>query len=363
MSFNSLTFMDLGKEQFWVIEPNVSLSEMFSLHLLQPSMHLEQGKDNFVIVPYANPKDQKISTQFFRLKSSQSIKITNKEIHNKLVFRNNISKQNYIQHLNFLKNQIQLGTIYEVNYCTQFRARADDFDFLSVFNRLKQLSKVPYNYLVKLNHDYILCCSPETFLERRDCKLITKPIKGTIRRGANDIEDLDLKKILTNSLKDKTEHVMAVDVARNDLSMIAERGSVNVENLYGIESFKTVHQMVSKVNCDLKSDVSFDTIIQASFPMASMTGAPKQSAMNLIGETEQFERNFYSGTLGFIQANGNFDLPVVIRTLFYNEITKELTFSVGGAITYLSKPEEELEECLLKAQTMIKAVNADLEWD
>lgn len=355
--------MDLGKEEFWVIEPNVSMSEMFNLHLLQPSMHLEQGKDNFVIVPYANPKSQKISTQFFRLKSSQSIKITNKDIHNKLVFRNNISKQTYIQHLNFLKNQIQLGTIYEVNYCTQFKAKVNEFDFLSVFVRLKELSNVPYNYLVRVNHNYILCCSPETFLKRESNKLITKPIKGTIRRGKNEVEDTELKQMLVNSLKDKTEHVMAVDVARNDLSLVAQRGSVNVKNLFGIESFKTVHQMVSKVTCDLESDVSFHKIIQATFPMASMTGAPKQSAMNLIDQTEVFKRNFYSGTLGFINADGNFDLPVVIRSLFYNEIEKELSFSVGGAITYLSNPEEELQECLLKAQTMIKAVNAELEWD
>lgn len=355
--------MDLGNELYWVIESINSMSEYYNLHLLTASNEIQTGKPNFVVIPYVNPLKRPVNPYYYQVKSSNTLQIADVVMRTRPVFKNSISKQNYLQHINFLKEQIQLGTIYEINYCTQFKAKVEYFDVLSVFKSLMKLSDVPYNYLVKLNHDYILCCSPETFLQKQSNKLITKPIKGTIRRGTNVDEDLDLKKTLTNSLKDRTEHVMAVDVARNDLSIVAKKGSVQVENLYGIESFKTVHQMVSKVECDLDIRNSLGDIMKATFPMASMTGAPKQSAMNLIDQTEEFERNFYSGTLGFIQADGNFDLPVVIRTLFYNELKKELSFSVGGAITYLSNPEEELQECLLKAQTMIKAVNAQLEWD
>jgi len=355
--------VELAKEQYWAIEPNAKLSESFQLNLLKPSGGLLSGKRSFVTIPYSNPLKQEINPQFYELNSTGIIEIANKEITVKPVFKNVIPKQTYLQHLNLLKEQIQLGTIYEINYCTQFKAQVNELDVMNVFKRLMQLSDVPYNYLIKLNHDYVLCCSPETFLKKQNNTLITKPIKGTIRRGQNTNEDTKLKEELQNSLKDKTEHVMAVDVARNDFSIIAQRGTVHVNNLYNIESFKTVHQMVTEVECSLDNQTSFENIIKATFPMASMTGAPKQSAMNLIDQTEQFNRNYYSGSFGFIEANGNFDLPVVIRSLFYNEISKELSFSVGGAITYLSNPMEELEECLLKAQTMIKAVNAELVWD
>jgi para-aminobenzoate synthetase component 1 len=198
------------------------------------------------------------------------------------------------------------------------------------------------------------------FLKRNGSRLITKPIKGTARRGKGREEDERLKEELHNSIKERTENVMAVDVARNDLSVIASRGSVNVNRLYNIETFETVHQMVSTVSCELKDAVGFDDIIGATFPMASMTGAPKASAMKFIDELEDFERKNYSGAMGFIDGSGDFELSVNIRSIFYNRETKSLSIAVGGAITHLSDPQREYDECLLKASALLKALNGKI---
>jgi para-aminobenzoate synthetase component 1 len=354
---------ELYKIDNWILEKMNLKNEYFFLHTLFKNLKLNKNKYNLVVIPYQNPQKSKISINYFEALHTQLINLPNNNINQEIYFTNTISKSEYLTKIRHLKQQIQLGNIYEINYCTQFKALAKDLDIFSVFNNLVKLSNVPYNYLIKIKNEFILCCSPELFLKKENNYLITKPIKGTIKRGETITKDEELKTQLSNSLKDKIEHVMAVDVARNDLSVIAEKGSVNVDKLYAIESFKTVHQMVTTVNCKINNKINFETIIDATFPMASMTGAPKQSAMNLIDESELFSRKYYSGTFGFIKPNGDFELPVVIRSLFYNSETNELSFSVGGAITNLSNPEQELEECLLKAQTMLNAVNAKLIWD
>lgn len=353
----------IDKIDTWVIEKNNLKNECFFLHTLYKNQKLKKNKINLVVIPYQNPQKNKIAINYFEVQNTQLIKLPNNNVNQEINFTNIISKNEYLSKIRDLKQQIQLGNIYEINYCTQFKAVIKELDVLTVFNNLVKLSNVPYNYLIKIKNEYILCCSPELFLKNENNYLITKPIKGTIKRGNTIDNDEELKTQLSNSVKDKVEHVMAVDVARNDLSVIAEKGSVKVDKLYAIESFKTVHQMVTTVNCQINNKINFETIIDATFPMASMTGAPKQSAMNLIDESECFLRNYYSGTFGFVKPNGDFELPVVIRSLFYNSETNELSFSVGGAITNLSNPEQELEECILKAQTMLKAVNAKLIWD
>jgi para-aminobenzoate synthetase component 1 len=229
-----------------------------------------------------------------------------------------------------------------------------------VYLKLNELTLAPYSSLAKIGDDYIICASPELFLKRTGKELITKPIKGTAPRGKSKEEDERLKEELYTSKKERTENVMAVDVARNDLSVIASRGSVSVNKLYNIESYQTVHQMVSTVKCELKENISFQDIIQATFPMASMTGAPKISAMNLIDEYEGFERKYYSGAMGRVEENGDFEFCVIIRSIFYNQRTKRLSIAVGSAITHLCDPEKEYEECLLKANALLRALNATL---
>ena len=188
--------------------------------------------------------------------------------------------------------------------------------------------------------------------------MITKPIKGTAKRSLNKTEDDLIKFGLQSNLKERNENVMIVDVARNDLSRIAKKGTVVVDHLFDIESYQQVHQMVSTVSCELKENTSFNDIIQSTFPMASMTGAPKIKAMELIDEYELYNRGPYSGALGYIDEKGDFDLSVLIRSIFYDEEKHYLSFTVGSAITALCNAEDEYEECLLKAKAMMEVLGS-----
>ncbi len=266
------------------------------------------------------------------------------------------SKADYIKNVTALKKHIQNGDIYEINYCITFEAGNVKIDPITVYQKLNSISKAPYSSLIKLDDKYIISASPELFLSKRGNKLITKPIKGTAKRGLTPQEDSKIKDELLNSLKERTENVMIVDVSRNDLSRIAKKGTVKVEKLFDIETYEQVHQMVSTVSCELKEDITFNDIIRATFPMASMTGAPKIRAMELIDDFETNSRGPYSGCMGYIKENGDFDLSVLIRSIFYNETEKYLSFSVGSAITALCDPEKEYEECLLKAAAMKKVL-------
>ncbi len=319
------------------------------------------AKKSICLIPYKNPALKKPQPLFFPVKNSFPFSVDefNNEPKN-IQLIPGISKAQYIQKIETLKKHIQRGNIYEINFCMEFVAENAEIDPVSVFTKLNSIAKAPYAALLKYGDDHIISASPELFMRREGNTLSTKPIKGTAKRGATTQEDEKLKNELYTSEKERTENVMAVDVARNDLSVIAKRGSVSVNKLYNIETYETVHQMVSTVSCEIKEDVSFDNIISATFPMASMTGAPKSSAMNLIDELEDFERNFYSGAMGTIEENGNFELAVNIRSIFYNQQTKRLSIAVGSAITHLCEPEKEYEECLLKANALLKALNAGI---
>ncbi len=268
-----------------------------------------------------------------------------------------ISKDQYIEKVNTLKQHIQQGDIYEINFCITFEAFNVSIDPIDIYQKLNSISKAPYSALVKFDKQYIISSSPELFLSKKGNTLITKPIKGTAKRGLKQEDDNLLKSNLQNNLKERTENVMIVDVARNDLSRIAKKGTVKVDKLFDIESYEQVHQMVSTISCELKNDVSFEEIIKATFPMASMTGAPKIRAMELIDDYELYNRGPYSGALGYINKNGDFDLNVLIRSIFYNEEKQYLSFTVGSAITAMCNPEEEYEECLLKAKAMIEVLS------
>lgn len=266
------------------------------------------------------------------------------------------SKEEYIKNVTKLKEHIQNGDIYEINYCITFEAKNAKINPYEIYSKLNSISKAPYSALIKLDDKFIISASPELFLSKRGNKLITKPIKGTIKRGSTVEEDEKLKSELFHSIKERTENVMIVDVARNDLSRLAKKGTVKVDKLYDIETYEQVHQMVSTVSCELKENISFDDIIKATFPMASMTGAPKIRAMELIDDFETNSRGPYSGCIGYIKENGDFDLSVLIRSIFYNESERYLSFSVGSAITAMCDPEKEYEECLLKAAALKKVL-------
>ena len=267
-----------------------------------------------------------------------------------------VSREQYIKNVNAIKQHIKLGDIYEINYCITFEAHDTRINPLFLYQKLNAISNASFSAFAKLGHQYIISSSPELFLSKKAEYLITKPIKGTARRGLTVSEDEFLKTTLQNNAKERNENVMIVDVARNDLSRIAQRGTVNVEKLFDIESYQQVHQMVSTVSCLVKEHTTFNDIIEATFPMASMTGAPKYRAMQLIDNYEIYNRGPYSGVLGYIDSKGDFDLSVLIRSVFYDEEKQYLSFTVGSAITDMCHAEEEYEECLLKAKAMIQAL-------
>lgn len=270
------------------------------------------------------------------------------------------SKEKYLDTVVQLKEEIQQGNIYEVNYCQEFFAENVEIsDPLSVYIKLNHLTKAPYSAYIQLDKFNLFCGSPERFIRREGNKLISSPIKGTHKRGQTSEEDSIFKLALLNDEKERSENVMIVDLVRNDLSRIATKGSVKVDELFGIYTFETVHQMISTISCELRENVTFTDILRATFPMGSMTGAPKISAMKIIEEHESFRRGIYSGSIGFIAPNGDFDFNVVIRTLIYNAEKKYLSCPVGGAITINSSPEKEYEECLVKIKGILDLMYAE----
>lgn len=276
----------------------------------------------------------------------------------KLNFQPTISKEKYIENVVRLKQHIQQGDIYEVNYCQEFLVENVDIDFsLDAYFKLNHITKAPFSSFFQFDDYTIFCGSPERFIKRQGQKLMSQPIKGTAKRNPDKEQDEILKAKLLSDPKERAENVMIVDLVRNDLSKIATKNSVVVDELFGIYSFETVHQMISTVSCELKENIRFTDVLKATFPMGSMTGAPKLSAMQLIEKFENFKRGIYSGSIGYIEPNGDFDFNVVIRSLFYNKKKKVMTCDVGGAITIQSDPELEYEECLTKVQRILEGMN------
>jgi para-aminobenzoate synthetase component 1 len=261
--------------------------------------------------------------------------------------------------VNFLKEHIQQGNIYEVNFCQEYYAENVDIPFeLDAYFKLNQLTLAPNSAFMQWDEYMVLCGSPERFLKKGGTRLTSQPIKGTAARGENEQEDEANKKALFSDKKERSENIMIVDLVRNDLSRIAEPNSVQVDELCGIYTFETVHQMISTVSCEVKKDIQLTDILKATFPMGSMTGTPKLRAMELIEETESFKRGLYSGSIGYITPDGDFDLNVVIRSFLYNKNEKYLSCSVGSAITIKSDPEKEYEECQIKVKRLMDGMNA-----
>ena len=277
---------------------------------------------------------------------------------NNFEFKASITKEEYIRKVEILQNEIQLGNIYEINFCQEYYAENVDIKYpLDVYFKLNSITKAPFSSYLQFGDYSAYCGSPERFLKKDGSKLLSEPIKGTAKRGETFEEDEKLKDDLQNDPKERSENIMIVDLVRNDLSKIALSNSVQVDELCGIYSFKTVHQMISTISCQVADETSFTDIIKATFPMASMTGVPKIRAMELIEEHESFKRGLYSGSIGYIKPNGDFDFNVVIRSLLYNRKNKYLSCSVGGAITHLSSPEKEYEECSVKVKKILDGMN------
>lgn len=267
-----------------------------------------------------------------------------------------MNKESYLEKIKQLHQHISRGDIYEVTYCQEFFAENAEIDPLYVFEQLNALSPTPFAGYFKIYDQYILSASPERFLCKRANKLISQPIKGTAKRSGEASIDEQIKLDLSENIKEQAENVMIVDLVRNDLTKSALKGSVKVEELFGIYTFPQVHQMISTISCELSPDLHFVKAIGNTFPMGSMTGAPKIRAMELIEKYELSKRGAYSGSFGYLSPDGEFDFNVIIRSIFYQESSKHLSFQVGGAITYAADAHDEYEECMLKASAIIQTL-------
>lgn len=274
----------------------------------------------------------------------------------KITLTPRVSKAQYLEDVRALQRHIQLGDIYEVNYCQELYAEGVTIDPLAVFERLVAATEAPHSALLHHKGSWLLCASPERYLQRNGNRLISQPIKGTVRRGATAEEDLALAAHLASDPKERAENIMITDLVRNDLARAGIPGTVQVDELCGIYSFKTVHQMISTVSAEVTEAHRFGHIVASTFPMGSMTGAPKVSAMGLIDRYEHFARGLYSGSVGVIDPSGDFDFNVVIRSVLYNAHTGYLSIRIGGAITALADAEQEYEECMLKARAVVGAL-------
>lgn len=301
--------------------------------------------------------------RYFKLSRNSEIAETNLELPNPLSYEQSkvapafvcrTPLEQYLINVERIKECIKNGDFYELNYCLQFESNGSANPY-ALFAELNRTAPAPFACFFKYYDRFLLCSSPERFLARRKDKVIAQPIKGTRKRQADEQMDEEIKSSLANSEKDLAENIMIVDLLRNDLSRVCIPGSVVVPELCKVYSFSHVHQMISTVTGQLQPEADFADIIKASFPMGSMTGAPKIQVMKDIERFENFSRGWYSGSLGYWE-NGDFDLNVVIRSLQVDLTSERMYYHVGGAITYDSIPEEEYRECLQKAAGLMQAL-------
>ncbi|NQX84636.1 MAG: anthranilate synthase component I family protein [Flavobacteriaceae bacterium] len=283
--------------------------------------------------------------------------INNYETNNTLVKNDvkihlRINKDAYFENINHVLAHIYRGDIYEANFCQEFYAEDTTINPLETYKKLNTISKPPFATFLKQSDKYLLSASPERYIKKQGNTVISQPIKGTAKRSDNKVEDDLLKENLRTDQKERSENIMIVDLVRNDLSKTAMKGSVKVKELCKIYSFNQVHQMISTVSSKLPETLHPVDVIQSTFPMGSMTGAPKISAMQIIENLESTKRGLYSGSVGYFTPNGDFDFNVVIRSILYNSSNRYVSYSVGGAITAKSDPFKEYEECLVKAKAM-----------
>lgn len=267
-------------------------------------------------------------------------------------------KETYLRNVEIIKEWIRQGTTYELNYCLEFVGKVTIGNPLTFYFQLFEHNQAPFSAYYKQGSHFTLCGSPERFLKIENGRLISQPIKGTRPTSIDPQEDEKLKQDLSVSSKDLAENVMIVDLVRNDLARVSETGTVRVEELCGLYSFPSVHQLISTVTSQVKQGSTTLEIMKSLFPMGSMTGAPKIRTMQLIEEVEDFRRGFYSGALGYLLPGGDFDSNVLIRSLFYDSQSDTVRFCAGGAVTLDSIPEEEFEEIETKVRSLKALINS-----
>jgi para-aminobenzoate synthetase component I len=312
-------------------------------------------KENEVEIQYLRLCDDEIDSDFNSIISTELCDFaTLREI----TINQRIPKENYLSKVSKMLEHIHRGDIYEANFCMEFYAENAQIEPLEIYQKLNAISEPPFAVYFKNNFQYLLSASPERYLRKEGTKVISQPIKGTAKRSDDSVLDEQLKTDLAKNEKERSENIMIVDLVRNDLSHTATKGSVQVEELCQVYSFKQVHQMISTIVSEVENTTSPVEIIRTTFPMGSMTGAPKISAMQIIEALEETKRGLYSGAVGYFTPTGDFDFNVVIRSILYNSKKQYLSFSVGSAVTSQAIPEMEYEECLLKAKAMFEVLQS-----
>ncbi len=302
-------------------------------------------------VQYLRFVSEEIETDIEVIKSSLS-SIPKENNASKLIINERTSEAAYHKKVKKMLEYIHKGDVYEANLCQEFYAENAVIHPLDVFEKLNTLSKAPFTAFLRLETQFLLSASPERYIKKEGIKVISQPIKGTKHRSNDVLEDKKLAADLCNDPKERSENIMITDLVRNDLSRTANKGSVQVEDLCKLYSFSQVHQLISTITSEVSKKMAPVEILRTTFPMGSMTGAPKVSAMQIIEDLEDAKRGLYSGAVGYFTQDGDFDFNVVIRSILYNAAEKYVSFSVGSAITSKSIPEKEYEECLIKAKAM-----------
>ena len=323
------------------------------LYFFQPKK-LFLLKENKLEICYLNLCDDEIDADFDQI-ISQNIN-SNFEVSN-IEIKPRISKDLYIDKVSKILEHINRGDIYEANFCMEFYAENAVLNPLKKYFKLNEISLAPFSVYFKNNKHFLVSASPERYLKKLDENIISQPIKGTSKRFNDKLEDEKSKNQLLNDPKEISENIMITDLVRNDLSKTAQKGSVKVTELCKVYSFQQVHQMITTITSKLAPEFSALDVIKTTFPMGSMTGAPKISAMKIIEDFEETKRGLYSGSVGYFTPNSDFDFNVIIRSILYNQDENYLSFSVGSAITSLSIPDQEYAECLLKAKAMLEVLS------
>jgi len=346
--FGSLSY-DLKNDVEALTSKNIDGLEFPQLYFFQPKK-VFLFSQTAVTLSYLNMVDDELQEDWDAILATH---VTQKTISKQPIqVLARTSKGSYLKKVATMLQHIKRGDIYEANFCQEFFSEGVTLDPTAAFCKLNELSTPPFATFLKLEQQYVLSASPERYLKKEGTQIVSQPIKGTAKRAVSPKEDAALMLQLQQDPKERSENIMITDLVRNDLSRVAKKGTVAVQELCKIYTFEQVHQMISTIVCEVPESIRPVEIIKKTYPMGSMTGAPKVSAMKIIEKLEDARRGAYSGALGYFTPSGDFDFNVVIRSILYNAASQYVSFSVGGAITAKSIPEAEYQECLLKAKAM-----------
>lgn len=319
-----------------------------------PEVYMGYYEDYIIIdhknlCTYIHSEDEDVLNKICNLKESIDISLVNE----KLELFSNFRRNEFEEAVEKIRSYIKIGDVYQVNISQQFRGMGK-LNASDLYEKFRRANYGPYNAFLQMGSFSILSTSPEQFIRKRSDELMTRPIKGTIRKSEGKAENELLKEELLNSEKNRSELLMIIDLERNDLARLCIPGSVRVEALFDMEEYATVNHLVSTIKGNVKESTTFGNIIKAMFPGGSITGAPKLRAMEIIEELENVSRGIYTGSIGYVSNNGNMDFNIAIRTAIIND--EGVFYNVGGGITWDSQPEDEFEETLDKGKAIYKVL-------